>query len=96
MLIHPLVKRFIGILSKCKIPRIPLLFVQDKYITNCKEKVSTFFSSQCTPLSNDIELPALRFRINSRISSFEITFNEISDIIAGLNRKKAHGLITYL
>ena len=68
--------------------------MQDKFITNCKEKASTFndyFSSQCTPLLNDSVLPALRFRTNSRISSFEITCNEISDIIAGLNTKKAHG-----
>jgi hypothetical protein len=81
-------------LNKCKIPRIPPLFVQDKFITNCKEKASifnNFFSSQCTPLLNDSVLPALRFCTNSRICSFEITCNEISEIIAGLNTKKAHG-----
>ena len=47
-------------LSKCMIPRIPPLFVQDQFITDCKEKASIFnifFSSQCTPLSNDSELP---------------------------------------
>ena len=48
-------------------------------------------SPQCTPLSNDSELPALQFRTNSKIGSFEITFNEISDIIAGLNTQKTHG-----
>ena len=25
-------------LNKCKIPRIPPLFVQDEFITNCKDK----------------------------------------------------------
>ena len=81
-------------LNKCKIPRIPPLFVQDKFITNCKEKAvifNTFFTSQCTPLPNNSELPTLRSLTNSRISFFEITSNEINDIITGLNSKKAHG-----
>ena len=71
-------------LYKCMIPRIPPLFVQDEFITNCKENASIFnifFSSQYTPLSNDSELPTLRFCTNSRIS----------DIITGVNAKKAHG-----
>ena len=29
-------------LNKCKIPRIPPILVDDKYITNCKEKASIF------------------------------------------------------
>ena len=29
-------------LNKCKIPKIPPLLVNDKYITNCKEKASIF------------------------------------------------------
>ena len=50
-------QRFIG---KCMIPRFPPFFVQDKFITDCKENASIFnifFSSQYTPLSNDSELP---------------------------------------
>ena len=81
-------------LNKCKVPRIPPLFVRDKFIIDCKEKASifnNFFTSQCTPLLNDSELPALTFHTNSRISVFEITVNEINDIIAGLNANKAHG-----
>ena len=81
-------------LNKCKIPRIPPLFVQDKFITNCKDKASIFndfFSLQCTPFVNDSALPELRFLTNSRIGSFEINTNEINDIIIGLNTKKAHG-----
>ena len=60
-------------LNKCKVPRIPPLFVNDKFITDCKQKASIFndfFSSQCTPFFNDSELPALHYRTNSRISSF--------------------------
>ena len=68
--------------------------MQDKFITNCKEKASIFndfFSSQCTPLLNDSQLPTLNIHTNSRIGSFTITHNEINDIIAGLNINKAHG-----
>ena len=81
-------------LNKCKIPRIPPLFVQGKFITNCKEKALIFndyFSSQCTQIVNNSVLPELHFLTNSRISTFEINVNEINDIITGLNTKKAHG-----
>ena len=81
-------------LNKCKVSRIPPLFVQDKFITDCKEKASIFnefFSSQCTPILNDSQLPALNVHTNSRISSFEITHNEINEIISGMNINKAHG-----
>ena len=81
-------------LNKCKMPRIPPLFVQGKYVTNCKEKASffnNFFSSQCTPLLNNSELPDLRFLTNSRLDSFVITINEINDILSCLNINKAYG-----
>ena len=49
-------------LNKCKIPRIPPLLVEDKFITNCKEKASIFnnlFSLQCTPFINESVLPEI-------------------------------------
>ena len=70
------------------------LFVQGKYVTNCKEKASFFNkknSSQCTPLLNNSELPDLRFLTNSRLDSFVITINEINDILTCLNINKAYG-----
>ena len=81
-------------LNKCKVPRIPPLLVLDKFIIDFKEKAShfnRFFTSQCTPLLNNSELPPLTFRTNSRISSFEITHREINEIISALNIDKAHG-----
>ena len=81
-------------LNKCKIPKIPPLLVDDKYITNCKEKASffnDFFSSQCTPIVNNSVLPDIRFHTTSRLSCFQISLAEISAIITGLNVKKAHG-----
>ena len=81
-------------LNKCKIPKIPPILVDDKYITNCKEKASmfnNFFSSQCTPIANNSILPEIRFHTITRLSSFQISFAEINSIISGLNVKKAHG-----
>ena len=43
------------------------------------------------PFLNHSELPSFNFRTNSRINSFEITLNEINDIIAALNTNKTHG-----
>ena len=81
-------------LNKCKIPRIPPLFVDNKFITNCKEKASIFndfFSKQCTPLANASVLPQLSFLTNNRLSTFNISLIEFNDIIVGLNPKKALG-----
>ena len=81
-------------LNKCKVPRIPPLFEQGSYILDLKEKATVFnnyFTSQCTPLVNDSELPTFTFRTNSRLSTFEITPDEINNIIIGLSSNKAHG-----
>ena len=81
-------------LNKCKIPRIPPLFVDNKFITDCKEKAQIFngyFASQCNPIPTNSTLPTLRYHTNSRISNFVITVTEINDILGGLNIKKAHG-----
>ena len=70
-------------LNKCKIPRIPPLLVDGKYITNCREKASIFndfFASQCTPFVNGSVLPPLNYHTNSRIGSFEVTTAEIQGV----------------
>ena len=39
-------------LNKCKVPRIPPLFENDNFISDCKEKTALFndyFAKQCTP-----------------------------------------------
>ena len=81
-------------LNKCKIPRIPPLFVEGNFITNCKEKASTFnkyFAAQCTPFQTDSVLPGLVYHTSSRLSFFEITLDDVSDIIKVLDVNKAHG-----
>ena len=47
-------------LNKCKLPRIPPLFVDGKYVTDCKEKATLFnnyFASHCNPFINNSTLP---------------------------------------
>ena len=82
-----------GFLNKCKVPRIPPLFVDNNFITNCKEKAITFnnfFAKQCTPFETDSVLPPLNFYTNSRLTSINITGDEIKDLLTILRANKAH------
>ena len=81
-------------LNKCKLPRIPPLFTDGKYVTNCKEKATLFnnyFASQCTPLINKSTLPEFSLFTDKTLSSFEISTEEIKELLQGLNVNKAHG-----
>ena len=50
----------------------------------------TFFVSKCTPAKNSSLLPLFSYRINARITSFDITDEDISLIIKNLDPAKAH------
>ena len=81
-------------LSKCKIPRIPPLFIDGNFIVNCKDRAKIFndyFASQCTPFVNDSILPPLSHLTGSRICKIDISDKDISDILSGLNVNKSHG-----
>ena len=81
-------------MNKCKIPRIPPLFVEGNFIVSCKDRANNFndyFVSQCTPFVNDSILPPLSYLTGSRICDIEISEREIIDILTGLNVNKAHG-----
>ena len=81
-------------LNKCKLPRIPPLFVNNNFITDCKDKAKAFndyFASQCTPFINNSTLPAFSSFTDKIISDFEITENEINELLQGINTNKAHG-----
>ena len=81
-------------LNKCKVPRVPPLFENNKFITNCLENATIFnsyFSEQCTPLPTERVLPGITFNTNNRIGSFPITLQKIKDIISALQPKKANG-----
>ena len=81
--------------QKKKIPVIPTIFHDNKYITDFKQKVELFnshFSKQCSHLINNSKIPSECSR-NSHESSSSITFeiNEIEKIIKNLDPNKSHG-----
>ena len=44
------------IMDKCKVPKVPPLFINNKFVINCKEKaeeLNTYFSHQCKHLVNN-------------------------------------------
>ena len=78
-----------------KIPLIPSLLVDDKFVTDMKTKANIFnkfFAEQCTPLKNDSKLPSNQiFLTQSRLSSLDFNEDKILKIIRALNIHKAHG-----
>ena len=78
-----------------KIPLIPPLLVNDKFVTDMKTKAdifNKFFEEQCTPLKNDSKIPINQiFLTQSRLSSLDFNEAEILKIIRALNIHKAHG-----
>ena len=78
-----------------KIPLIPPLLVNEKFVTDMKTKAdifNKFFAEQCTPLKNDSKTPITQiFLTQSRLSSLDFNEDEILKIIRTLNIHKAHG-----
>ena len=78
-----------------KIPLIPPLLVNDKFVTDMKTKAdifNKFFAEQCTPLKNHSKIPINQiFLTQSRLSSLDLNDDETFKIIRALNIHKAHG-----
>ena len=78
-----------------KIPLIPPLLLDDKFVTDMKTKANIFnkfFAEQCTPLKNDSRLSSNQiFLTQSPLSSLDFNEDEILKIIRALNIHKAHG-----
>ena len=78
-----------------KIPLIPPILVNNKLISNFKEKANhfnAFFASQCTPVSNDSALPSTTNSVsNVSLSSIQFKDQDILKIIRSLNYNKAQG-----
>ena len=76
-----------------KIPLIPPLLVNDKFVTDMKTKAdifNKFFAEQFTPLKNDSKIPINQiFLTQSRLSSLDFNEDEIRKIIRDLNIHKA-------
>ena len=78
-----------------KIPCLALLFHENKFITDVKEKAELFnhfFVNQCSLLNNDSVLPTdLPQLTNKCLDSIHFSSSDIAKIISHLDPNKAHG-----
>ena len=93
-------KTYWSILKRClndkEIPCIPLLFHDNKYITDFKEKAELFnfwtFSKQCSIIYNSSELPStLAYHTKEKLSDILFNSEDIGKVISGLDPNKVHG-----
>ena len=81
-------------LNNKKIPLIPPLFHENRFITDFKEKAQIFnslFSDQCSFLKNCSKIPTnLRYVTDKRLRTINFTTNNIEKIIVSLNPNKTH------
>ena len=82
-------------LSNKKIPLIPPLYYENRFIRDFKEKtelLNCFFSTQCFLLVNHSKLPtSLSFRADKRLRSATFSAEDIGKIIKVLDQNKFHG-----
>ena len=77
-----------------KISLIPLILVNNKLISNFKEKANhfnAFFACQCTPVSNDSALPNTTNSVSNVSLSIQFKDQDILKIICTPNYNKVHG-----
>ena len=83
------------ILNGKKIPCIPPIYHNDKFVSDIKKKCDLFnshFAEQCLPLVNNNKLPfAFTVHTESLLESFYFSAEHIGDIIKKLDPNKAHG-----
>ena len=80
-------------LNNKKIPCIPPLKHQNKYVTDFKEKAEIFnsFAEQCSLMNNSSKLLSIFLkRTDKFISSISFSSNDIARIIQDLDPNKAH------
>ena len=82
-------------LNNKKIPLIPPLFHENKFVTDYKEKAelfNAFFAKQCSLIKNSSKLPShLHYLTDNRLSSVSFSQDGIAKIIQNLDPNKAHG-----
>ena len=78
-----------------KIPIIPPLLIDDKFVTDMQIKANIFnkfFADKCTPLKNNSVLPKSQiFLTQSRLSTLDFNEEELIKIIRNLNVLQARG-----
>ena len=80
-------------LNNKKIPYIPPLRHQNKYVTDFKEKteIFNFFAEQYSLINNSTKLPSTFLkRTDEFISSISFSSNDIAKIVRNLDLNKAH------
>ena len=82
-------------LNNKKIPCIPPLFLQNRYITKYKDKAelfNNFFANQCSLINNSSVLSSLLLKqTENTISSIDFGLDDIAKIIHNLDPNKVHG-----
>ena len=83
------------LLNDKKIPCIPPIFHNNKYIVDFKEKseiFNTFFAEQCSLIPNKSVLPSqLTLLTENSLSTCNFSKKDILQIIRNLDSNKAHG-----
>ena len=78
-----------------KIPIIPPLLYENRFIADFKEKAqlfNIFFSKQCSLIPNNSSLPAdVNYITDKRLSTVTFSARDIGKIIQNLDSNKAHG-----
>ena len=84
-----------SLLNNNKIPCIPPLFHQNKYVTDLKRKTelfNCFFAKQCCIINNSSELPSNIYKKTDKsISTVTFTSDDIASLIPNLESNQAHG-----
>ena len=88
-------KNFKASLKQQKIPLIPPLFHENKFVTNFKEKAELFnfhFATQCSLISNSSKLLSyIKYLTDNRLSLASFSHDKIAKVIQNLDPNKAHG-----
>ena len=84
-----------SLLNNNKIPCIPPLFHQNKYVTDFKKKAelfNCFFAKQCSIINNSSELPSnIWKKTDKSISTVTFTGDDIAILIQNLDLNKVNG-----
>ena len=91
-------KTYWSILKRClndkRIPCIPPLFHDNKFVTDFKKKAelfNSFFSKQCSIIDYGSKLPFnLVYHTNEKLSHIVFNSEDIGKVISGLDLNKAH------
>ena len=77
-----------------KFPKIPPLNHNNRQISDFQEKAeifNAFFSSQCTVLETNSELPQFELKTNTSLENITFTIDDVISLLKNLKPDKSHG-----